>query len=173
MKNRVSSFPAESALPWYRQRWPWLLVAGPFAVVVASAASAWIALRSDDVIVAQDYYKQGLLINQKLPRATPASQRAPGASIAVETDRQLHVRLLETPLAPSRLKLTFARPGDRSAEQRIELALTADGDWVGAMPALASGRWIVALESESWRLPVTTFTGAFTKLELGTAGGHS
>jgi len=142
-------------------------------VVLASVASAWIALRSDDGVVAQDYYKQGLLINQKLARATQASARAPGASIAVAVDRQLHVRLLEIPLAPSRLQLTFARPGDRSAEQRVELALTADGDWVGTMPALASGRWILALESESWRLPVTTFTGAFVKLELGAAGGHS
>jgi len=173
MKNRVSSFPADAARPWYRQRWPWLLIAGPFAVVVASAASAWIALRSDDGIVAQDYYKQGLLINQKLPRATRASERLPGAKIAVETDRQLHVRLLEIPLAPSRLQLTFARPGHRSAEQRIDLVLTADGDWIGAMPALASGRWIVALESERWRLPVTTFAGTFSKLDLGVAGGHS
>ena len=99
--------------------------------------------------------------------------RSPGASIAVEGDRQLHVRLLETPRAPSRLQLTFARPGDPSAERRIELVLTTEGDWIGAMPALASGRWVVALESESWRLPVTTFTGAFTKLELGAAGRHS
>jgi uncharacterized protein len=172
MKNRVSSFPAEAARPWHRQRWPWLLIAGPLAVVVASLASAWIALRSDDGLVAQDYYKQGLLINRKLPQAAQATGRSPGASIAVETGRQLHVRLREVSIAPSRLQLTFIRPGDRASEQRVELARNSDGEWVGALPALGSGRWIVALASESWRLPVTTFAGAFTRLELGAASGE-
>src|SRR5438309_2026759 len=65
MKNQLSSFPAD-ALPWYRERWPWLLFSGPFVVVIASLASAWLAVRSDDGVVARDYYKRGLLINRTL-----------------------------------------------------------------------------------------------------------
>ena len=32
--------------PWYREPWPWFLMAGPAVVVVASLASAVIAFRS-------------------------------------------------------------------------------------------------------------------------------
>src|SRR6266702_6195840 len=85
VRNRASSFPADAVSPaWYRQRWPWLLVAGPFLVVVASLASAWIAVRSDDGVVAEDYYRQGLLINQKLARTAAVAKQAPGATISFE-----------------------------------------------------------------------------------------
>ncbi|HSC95836.1 MAG TPA: FixH family protein, partial [Burkholderiales bacterium] len=42
--------------PWYRERWPWLLMAGPAAVLVAGAATIWIAFASADGLVAEDYY---------------------------------------------------------------------------------------------------------------------
>ena len=29
--------------PWYRQPWPWILMAGPAAVLVAGAITTWIA----------------------------------------------------------------------------------------------------------------------------------
>ena len=33
--------------PWYREPWPWFLIAGPAIVVVASLSTAVIAVRSD------------------------------------------------------------------------------------------------------------------------------
>ena len=67
MKSPASSFHAERvARPWYREPWPWLLMAGPFVVVIASLACAWVAIDSDDGVVAQDYYKQGLAINKRI-----------------------------------------------------------------------------------------------------------
>ena len=54
--------------PWYREPWPWLLMAGPAAVVVAGFATLWLAVSSNDGLVADDYYKQGLAINQTLQR---------------------------------------------------------------------------------------------------------
>ena len=96
MRNRASSSPVDAvAPPWYRQRWPWLLVAGPSLVVVASLASAWIAVKSDDGVIAEDYYRQGLLINQKLAREMPAEQ-AHGATISA-CMRRLELRPLLIP----------------------------------------------------------------------------
>ena len=172
MSNRASSFPADAGAPrWYRQRWPWVLVAGPLAVVVASLASAWIAVRSDDGLVAEDYYRQGLLINKKLqPSAQPVPM--PGARVAVDSDHRVHVRLRDADHVPARLELTLMRPNDRAHALLVRLTLDGD-DWVGAMPELAAGRWIVALGSGSWRLPVTIVSAPFTAFELGGAEGHS
>ena len=52
--------------PWYREPWPWILMAPPAAAVIAGAATVWIAVGSADGLVADDYYKRGLAINQVL-----------------------------------------------------------------------------------------------------------
>ena len=31
--------------PWYKERWPWILMAGPAIVVVAGVTTAWITKR--------------------------------------------------------------------------------------------------------------------------------
>ena len=56
------------ATPWYREPWPWLLMAGPVTVIIAGGFTAWLAVTSSDGLVADDYYKQGLAINQTLER---------------------------------------------------------------------------------------------------------
>ena len=42
--------------PWYREPWPWIIMAGPATVVVAGVATAVIAFRGADGLVADDYY---------------------------------------------------------------------------------------------------------------------
>jgi len=171
MNHRASSFRADAPLPWHRHRWPWLLMAGPLAVIVACAASAWVAVKSDDGVVAQDYYKQGLLINQKLRRAAPVDH-APAATLLVAGDRGIRVRLSGATLAPGRLRLTLVRPGDRAHAAHTDLALAGD-EWVGTLPELETGRWIIELASDRWQLPITIVNVPFSELTLGDASPHS
>ena len=64
MNNRLTT----TIEPWYRHRWPWLLMLGPFVVIVAAAITVYLAVISNDGLVDDDYYKQGLAINQTLAR---------------------------------------------------------------------------------------------------------
>jgi hypothetical protein len=41
-------------LPWYRQLWPWLLLAPPAASIVGGIAIIFVAIASDDGLVARD-----------------------------------------------------------------------------------------------------------------------
>ncbi len=68
--------------PWYRDRWPWLLIAGPGIVVVAGFVTLWLAIASDDGLVADDYYKRGLAINRVLER----TQRAAALGLLATVD---------------------------------------------------------------------------------------
>ena len=52
--------------PWYRQFWPWFLIALPATVVVAGLTTWWIAAHKADSLVVDDYYKEGLAINRQL-----------------------------------------------------------------------------------------------------------
>ena len=73
--------------PWYRDRWPWILMSGPIAVVVAGAFTAVLAVRSADGLVAEDYYKRGLAINQALARAERGRRLGLSASASILPDR--------------------------------------------------------------------------------------
>ena len=67
--------------PWYREPWPWILMSGPAVVVVAALATAVIAVRTADGLVAEDYYRRGVDINKRLTREErahlPAKQAMP------------------------------------------------------------------------------------------------
>ena len=52
--------------PWYRQLWPWLIIAPPLASVIAGVALLWTAIASNDGLVTPDYYRKGIEINRRL-----------------------------------------------------------------------------------------------------------
>lgn len=52
--------------PWWKHGHVWLLIAGPAAVIVAGIATAIIAIKSADPLVAEDYYRRGIEINKTL-----------------------------------------------------------------------------------------------------------
>jgi len=50
---------AERELPWYKQFWPWFIIALPTAAVIASFVSLWLAVsHPDQLIVTDDEYRQ-------------------------------------------------------------------------------------------------------------------
>jgi hypothetical protein len=170
MSKPASSFPAERAVKrWYREPWPWALFAGPLVVVVASLASAWMAIKSDDGVVREDYYKQGLLINRKLERADAINSRPLGAIVRVALDGEVRVRVEGLADVPKNLRLKLAQPATAATPRIVILTLGPDGEYVGALAEQTAERWIVTLESDAWSLPTTTVAGRLGEVRLGTA----
>ena len=60
------SLHTKSTPPWYRQFWPWFIIALPAAVVVASLTTVFIAFINADSMVNDDYFKEGMAINMRL-----------------------------------------------------------------------------------------------------------
>jgi hypothetical protein len=52
--------------PWWKHGHVWLVISGPAIVVVAGFVTAWIAVRTSDPVVAEDYYRRGVEINRTL-----------------------------------------------------------------------------------------------------------
>lgn len=63
---------AALAPPWWKFGHVWLVLAGPAVVVVAGFVTLYLAVRSPDPVVTDDYYRQGIEINKTL-QADPAS----------------------------------------------------------------------------------------------------
>jgi len=136
--------------PWYRQRWPWLIMAGPLAVLVAGAVTTWIAFASADGLVAEDYYKQGMGINRRLAREEAARQQ--GISAQVELSAQIAVTLQGA--APEALFVHLAHATRAGHDVRLRLARLPDGAYGTPLPALPAGRWHAVIEDPraSWRI---------------------
>ena len=45
----------QASAPWWKYGYVWLIIAGPAVVVVAALATAWIAARSPDPVLAQEH----------------------------------------------------------------------------------------------------------------------
>lgn len=55
----------ESA-PWWKFGHVWLIVSGPLVVVIAGFVTLYLAVRSPDPVVSEDYYRKGIEINKTL-----------------------------------------------------------------------------------------------------------
>lgn len=140
MNDRPSPSPADVA-PWYRHRWPWLLIAGPAIVVIAGIATAVIAHRSDDGVVAEDYYKRGLLVNRRIAALPPAAGPVV-TTVSFDTAGALRV----VPRGPDdedeALEVTLSHPASGTRET-LTLTRAGDGTFNGRVASKQQGRWIV------------------------------
>ena len=139
--------------PWCREPWPWLLMAGPAAVVIAGIATMALAIRSDDGLVAEDYYKRGLAINQVLAR----EQHARALNIAAQVDiagGRVRIAMRADTVLPPTLRLRIVHP-TRAGEDR-DLLLVARGAnlYAGELPTLSheARRLILEDPAGTWRI---------------------
>ena len=167
--------PDNESLPWYRYRWPWLLMLGPFTVLVAAAITLWIAIRSNDGLVADDYYKQGLAINQLTSREKRAAELALKAELSLEEGGSRVQVLLsgnQSDLLPEMLRLDIIHPTRSGLDQSLLLhadpapLMSSSESEAAFRQALSSvrysaplgsaliGRWHITLEDgrREWRL---------------------
>lgn len=157
--------------PWYREPWPWLLMAGPAAVIVAGAITIYLAVVSNDGVVADDYYKRGLAINQTLSRDALAQQRHIRARIEFSADfGRVTVAVTDDAAVGVPLALRLAHPGRPALDRLLPLTREPEGRYVAAFPVLTPGRWRVTLEdvAQTWRLVGDIVIPANATLDLGT-----
>jgi uncharacterized protein len=155
--------------PWYREPWPWILMAGPATVVVAGLVTAWIAVHGEDGLVADDYYKQGLAINRTLGRSEAAERRGVHAELELADGR---VRAtLENAAVRGTLTLRLVHPTRAGMDRSLEMVAVGRGMYEGRLWAVPPGRWHVVLEDSDWRLAGDWTLPAAGTLALGGGAG--
>ena len=142
--------------PWYRQFWPWFLIALPATVVVAGLSTWWIAARSADSLVVDDYYKEGLAINRVLHRQELARTLGLSARIVPGADG-VDVELSGSD-QPAAMTLMLSHPLDAKLDRSVSLAQILPGVYRGDLSLEPGSRWIWRLEplgsapEMTWRL---------------------
>jgi hypothetical protein len=153
---QTSNSMETAAAPWYAHRWPWLLMLGPFLVLLAGGYTMWLATVRQDALVVGDYYRQGKAINQDLRRDRAASRL--GLSLTLSYDAS-GGRLLgalagaeRAPQGPMTLRLVHSTRPEKDIV--LPLVANAEGKFAVSLPMLEMARWQVLLEDQqrSWRL---------------------
>ena len=151
--------------PWYAQLWPWLLMLGPVAVILAGSYTSWLAFSRPDALVVDDYYKRGKAINQDLRRDHVAQTLGLSSTLrydpaAGKLSGSLHSFGKPLPLTE---KIQLRLVHSTQPEKDLILVVQPDryGTFMVALPMLEKARWQVVLEnlleneSRAWRLTST------------------
>ena len=83
----------ESNKPWHKHPLVWMMISIPFSAVIMGVVMIWLAVDTDDGLVADDYYKQGLEINRVISRDKRAAEL--GLSAIIEFDNSARIIKLQ------------------------------------------------------------------------------
>ena len=171
MATRGTTSTTERSQPWYREPWPWIVMAGRSLVVVAATATFGIAVATDDGVVAEDYYKRGLVINQMLEKENRAAALQIGAVVTLADDGAVRVELsgLGDRLAGEKIRFRLTHATRAGMDRAATLQRGDDEIYRGRIDPVVPGRWLVVVESDDWRLPTVEVGGRPEAVRLGVA----
>ena len=150
--------------PWWRQPWPWALIALPGTMVVIGFALLAVAVHTRDSLVTAHPYERGLRVGSSIEQARRA--RALGLQAAVT----LHAGLLTVRVTPvpaqALLHLRLQHPLRRDGDLDLVLQRTAPGIYQSTA-VLDPVVYAVQLQGDDWSLSGRWRAGSPTTLRPG------
>jgi len=158
------SIPAEGVLmlnndavtrPWYREPWPWLLAAIPFATVIAGSFTLSLAISTEDSLVADDYYKRGLAINRDIAREQAANRLGIDVRLRfTATDGTVAATLPVGAPQSAALVLRLQHPTRAAMDITARLDRVSPDTYTGGVRPVSATHWRVTVEDSEgvWRL---------------------
>lgn len=154
--------------PWYRQGWPWFLIALPAVAVIAGIITLVIAVQTFDGLVVDDYYKEGRAIVQTIGRSERARELGLRATLRVRSE-SIRIVLTGADAArlPEQIIVTVAHP-TRGGQDQILALSGMKGVFDAALAPLSTGRWLFQIEDESrsWRMNGAAYLPTETEIRI-------
>ena len=138
--------------------------------MISGIGMIWLSVVTDDGLVADDYYKQGLAINKSLKRERRASEL--GVSADFEYDRKLNRVLLafdkgELADYPEVLSFHLEHATRAGSDKQIELMHGLDNQYIGYVKEkMPAGVWHVELATQEWRIGARINLASQKKIQL-------
>ncbi|OHX17116.1 nitrogen fixation protein FixH [Chromobacterium amazonense] len=160
------------ARPWYKEPWPWILFGLPAVSVVVGIFFLMAAIKSDDGLVTDDYYKKGKAINMELRRDKAAAQMGLSAQLMLGSDgRSLRLVTASKVKLPDTLSLRMVHPAQDDFDQSAEMTMAGPNLYQGilAQPLVTANHWYVLVEDhdKKWRIQGEWKTAQGPMVQLG------
>ena len=151
----------EDTDPWYRQFWPWFIMALPASAVVGGLYTAWIAMQTTDSLVIQS--DDGMNVVTERNTAAEREARRLGLSALVDINPETGAVIVSVFSAanvelPRFLALRMRHPTMASRDANVELLQAmpnsrGEATWAGHFITPPAGRHFISLSSDdTWRL---------------------
>lgn len=143
------------APPWYRQFWPWFLIALPATAVIASIYTVYLAVQNEPTLVEKNYYQEGLSINERIRQDKKAAEFQLQANLLFsEADSKVNLYLTGNYPITDAVILAISAPGDENLDRTYELKAVSDSLFSRTLQELPEGRFYISVEPQNrdWRL---------------------
>lgn len=147
-------------LPWYKEKWLWLIISLPLSVIIGCIFTVNIAFKNADTVVNNDLQSRGLTAEGQLEQEVMAKKLGISASLSIER-RQGQVVLILThkqPIEmPSELTLHLTHATLAEYDQQITLKKTNENEYTGELQNFYAGKRYLSLlpNKGNWELKGT------------------
>ena len=143
--------------PWYKQFWPWFLIAIPVITFVMGMVLLNLATNTTDSLVVDDYYKEGKAINARLDKIEEAKRRNITTDLTIENGVVTVKFHSGIPKEGQALKLTFYHTTLQDLDTSVLLSRDAKGVYRGFVESSLDGKWQITLTpiDEVWKIQQT------------------
>ncbi|GHD53463.1 FixH family protein [Halomonas sp. NyZ770] len=143
--------------PWYKQFWPWFLLALLSSSIVVSITFAVLSIKTaDGMVVQEDYYEHGKAINMVLAKQERANELGLSAELRIDPLTSDIVLDLTGDDRPETLYLTLIFPTQDDRDQEFVLQHVREGRYITQGPDNLRYRWYIQLQPQQteadWRL---------------------
>ncbi|GAA0662192.1 MULTISPECIES: FixH family protein [Rheinheimera] len=154
--------------PWYKQLWPWLLIAFPIVSFIKGGHTIYIMQQNNPDLVIDDYYKEGRAINMNLAKYREAELRNLHASTLIAAN-QVIVRFEQNKTLGQHLQLEFFHNTIAAKDFVITAERSGENLYVGTLPKTLEGKWnlVVSDEHKDWKLRASAMLPQQGEFKLG------
>ena len=139
--------------PWYKEPWLWFVLSVPIASVILSSIMVSVAVIGQDSLVSDNYYKDGMGINQTIEQDRLAVQLNIVPIITIQDKTAIISIKSDKMPTQAFLTLKLVHPTTSDKDITIRLLPTENG-FIGDLPNVVEGRRYLDLYGfdDSWRI---------------------
>jgi hypothetical protein len=140
--------------PWYKEPFVWMLIGVPMSSVIVGSFFIYLAASTKDTLVRDNYYKDGLAINQELKWDKKAGKLDIKLSVLIN-DNTATIKLLSSrQIPPNTLSLKLSHPTLKERDRDSLLQLQENGEFKGFIDSFDDSRYYLMVESneQQWRV---------------------